>query len=340
MARRFNPPPGWPTPPSGWAPPGDWTPDPRWPRPPAGWRLWLEDDLDQDPRDAGQSVSVTWIDAPSTLGTRRLSKWVWAAVALVFLLGLGIGGPASALVSGGVATFAVGLLAGLRGVGMPNGGRQRSTAVVTAAVGLIAAFGGALALPRQVTMVADRPPAATPAPATTSAVSPPTSAARPSPSPKSTVDGKARAKAKAEAEAEAKRRATAKAKTKGSSVAFRHFKVSVTQINRDASQVRLQAKVCVRSLPPDPQGNRTRISWDPWSVRAGSRSIEPDLRASPLKDEFPADATYRVGQCAAGWIPFATSSAVTQIVYANGVGDRAVWDADNLAAPPTIRADE
>ncbi len=37
----FNPPPGWPQPPTGWRPPAGWTPDPAWPTPPEGWQLWL-----------------------------------------------------------------------------------------------------------------------------------------------------------------------------------------------------------------------------------------------------------------------------------------------------------
>lgn len=37
----FNPPPGWPKPPTGWIPPAGWTPDPSWPDPPAGWQLWV-----------------------------------------------------------------------------------------------------------------------------------------------------------------------------------------------------------------------------------------------------------------------------------------------------------
>lgn len=38
---RFNPPPGWPTPPAGWKPPAGWSPDPGWPTPPDDWQLWL-----------------------------------------------------------------------------------------------------------------------------------------------------------------------------------------------------------------------------------------------------------------------------------------------------------
>ncbi|MEV6197547.1 DUF4041 domain-containing protein [Streptomyces sp. NPDC051920] len=40
---RFNPPPGWPTPPEGWTPPQGWKPDPAWPAPPPGWQLFVTD---------------------------------------------------------------------------------------------------------------------------------------------------------------------------------------------------------------------------------------------------------------------------------------------------------
>ncbi|MEN3359654.1 MAG: hypothetical protein V7637_3636 [Mycobacteriales bacterium] len=43
MTERFNPPPGWPTPPAGWTPPSGWNPDPSWPAPPPDWPLWIED---------------------------------------------------------------------------------------------------------------------------------------------------------------------------------------------------------------------------------------------------------------------------------------------------------
>jgi hypothetical protein len=38
---RFNPAPGWPLPPEGWAPPMGWQPDPSWPSAPPGWRFWI-----------------------------------------------------------------------------------------------------------------------------------------------------------------------------------------------------------------------------------------------------------------------------------------------------------
>jgi hypothetical protein len=47
-------PPGWPEPPSGWAPPVGWHPDPSWPEPPAGWQWWQ-----RTRRSAGERVGLT-----------------------------------------------------------------------------------------------------------------------------------------------------------------------------------------------------------------------------------------------------------------------------------------
>ncbi|UFU01716.1 hypothetical protein LQF12_09270 [Ruania suaedae] len=50
MGYRFNPPPGWPTPPAGWEPPQGWQPDPTWPPAPHGWEFWLPDDAAAAPQ--------------------------------------------------------------------------------------------------------------------------------------------------------------------------------------------------------------------------------------------------------------------------------------------------
>jgi hypothetical protein len=58
MGLRFNPAPGWPSPPPGFLPPPDWRPDPSWPPAPAGWQFWVDDGV-PDPRQAtGPQPSV------------------------------------------------------------------------------------------------------------------------------------------------------------------------------------------------------------------------------------------------------------------------------------------
>lgn len=134
--------------------------------------------------------------------------------------------------------------------------------------------------------------------------------------------------------------ASTKPKRAHSQAKFDHFIVTVDDLERvNSSEVRLLAKVCVRSLPPDPQGKRTRISWDPWSVRARAKMIDADPAHATFKGAFPADDIYRVGQCASGWIPFLARGSVTKIKYSNGVGDGAVWDTDHLDRKPEIRAE-
>jgi hypothetical protein len=83
-------------------------------------------------------------------------------------------------------------------------------------------------------------------------------------------------------------------KVKPAPATFKHFKVTVSEVKRHgASQVRIKAKVCVRSLPPDPQGNRTRISRDPWAVRAGGQTIKAS--GATFAGDFPSasNATFR-----------------------------------------------
>lgn len=52
MGFRFNPPPGWPAPPSGWTPGPGWQPDSSWPPPPPGWVLWIDDSSTPAPSPA------------------------------------------------------------------------------------------------------------------------------------------------------------------------------------------------------------------------------------------------------------------------------------------------
>ncbi|TQK99203.1 T5orf172 domain-containing protein [Streptomyces puniciscabiei] len=60
---RFNPPPGWPTPPEGWTPPPGWKPDPAWPAPPPGWNLFVSDDEAESDDDVDESATVSTTEA-------------------------------------------------------------------------------------------------------------------------------------------------------------------------------------------------------------------------------------------------------------------------------------
>ncbi|MDP9093589.1 MAG: hypothetical protein M3N95_11820 [Actinomycetota bacterium] len=55
MVWRFNAPPGWPAPPTGWVPPPGWAPDPTWPAPPPGWQFWIGDAV---PGEATRTVAT------------------------------------------------------------------------------------------------------------------------------------------------------------------------------------------------------------------------------------------------------------------------------------------
>ena len=57
MGLRFNPPPGWPPAPEGFAPPPGWQPDPAWPPAPAGWQLWVNDAAPDDTAAYAQSAA-------------------------------------------------------------------------------------------------------------------------------------------------------------------------------------------------------------------------------------------------------------------------------------------
>jgi tetratricopeptide (TPR) repeat protein len=201
----------------------------------------------------------------------------------------------------------LGLIALIRITKTGEGGHGRAVAAVAISIiwvvfGLIAL--APLSTPSQITT--------SPGPAPGTPVSPPTEPKSPPNEPQSAQ------------------------KASGSSATFKYFKVTVSRIAQEGSTVSVQAKVCVRKLPPDPQGDRTRISWDPWSIRTNSGTLHPKPSGSSRSGLYPRDETYRVGECASGWIPFRTNSAGLKVRYANGVGNVAIWSADNLDKKPQI----
>lgn len=63
MKRKFNPPPGWPTPPADWLPPNGWKPDSGWPSAPPGWQFWVEE---ANPKDVARCVAILVVLAAFT----------------------------------------------------------------------------------------------------------------------------------------------------------------------------------------------------------------------------------------------------------------------------------
>jgi len=72
---RFNPAPGWPTPPNNWTPPKGWTPDPSWPTAPEGWEIWIQDtDVDSQESDTGEEQFNLQSEVSINLGSETLDE--------------------------------------------------------------------------------------------------------------------------------------------------------------------------------------------------------------------------------------------------------------------------
>ncbi|WP_396216824.1 DUF4041 domain-containing protein [Gemmatimonas sp.] len=86
---RFNPPPGWPTPPVGWTPPKGWTPDPAWPSAPDGWALWVPVDAPSTPSIMAPDADVPAepVVAPSNDRTVEILKAENAALRALLAAG-------------------------------------------------------------------------------------------------------------------------------------------------------------------------------------------------------------------------------------------------------------
>ena len=110
---------------------------------------------------------------------------------------------------------------------------------------------------------------------------------------------------------------------------FTHFTVDAGPVvYSPAHGTIVYSTVCVRSLPPGSTGGKTRISWDPWRVSTAKGTVAPAVfdASHPPQPMFPKSASYRVGECASGWVPYATAKgAVTKVSYANSLGNQVSW---------------
>jgi hypothetical protein len=90
---RFNPPPGWPSPPTeDWLPPPGWQPDPSWPKAPRRWNWWTVTASDARTREplTGLARVLLWAATATALASAALlvvttSPSLAAAVGAVWL---------------------------------------------------------------------------------------------------------------------------------------------------------------------------------------------------------------------------------------------------------------
>jgi hypothetical protein len=116
----------------------------------------------------------------------------------------------------------------------------------------------------------------------------------------------------------------------GETAAFENFEVTVTRVGSYVDRSTAWARVCVRKLPPDPTGQTTRVSIDPWAIVVGERSLAARKPGEPSPSDYPLETFLRVGECVQGWIEFPAvpeGSRLRSVRYENSLGDRAEWDA-------------
>jgi hypothetical protein len=63
----WNPPPGWPPFPEGWAPEPGWVPPRHWPKPPAGWEFWIPEEEEVQEEAPSGPVTARGRDGAVTL---------------------------------------------------------------------------------------------------------------------------------------------------------------------------------------------------------------------------------------------------------------------------------
>ena len=129
---RFNPPPGWPTPPARWVAPPGWQPDPSWPDPPPGWRLWVEDRPALSPRAQDAMLAMAggigivlgalmpWVSFNSADVQVKPGAKAASVVLGLVVMGLGFAlraAPPPGRLAAGIATLCLSSLAGLLYVG-------------------------------------------------------------------------------------------------------------------------------------------------------------------------------------------------------------------------------
>jgi hypothetical protein len=116
----------------------------------------------------------------------------------------------------------------------------------------------------------------------------------------------------------------------GETATFENFEVTVTRVSTYVDRSTARARVCVRKLPPDPTGQTTRVSIEPWAIAVGERTLAARKPAEPSPSDYPVETFLRVGECVQGWIEFPAvpeDAPLRSVRYENSLGDRAEWNA-------------
>lgn len=94
MGKVYNPPPGWPVPPTGWHPEPGWQPDPGWGPLPDGWSLWVRPNRHPFLTSllVGLAVCLAGADLillrASSGITQQIGGWTGRCVAVAVLVGV------------------------------------------------------------------------------------------------------------------------------------------------------------------------------------------------------------------------------------------------------------
>ncbi|MEO7586451.1 MAG: hypothetical protein ABIS84_00325 [Arachnia sp.] len=112
---------------------------------------------------------------------------------------------------------------------------------------------------------------------------------------------------------------------------FEHFTAEVLadDANQDAPMIEGKAGLLVEVCATEAlAGTGTvRISSDPWTLQDSDGNAQKAQQGG-YEPAFPTDAEYAVGACARGYLTFdylSVDSDYANLVYENGLGDRAVW---------------
>lgn len=111
---------------------------------------------------------------------------------------------------------------------------------------------------------------------------------------------------------------------------FDNFTVELLEDTGDGEMVEgkagLPIEVCVTKALEE--GRPTRVSLEPWHLEDSNGNVQRPQVPGAYVPAFPEDGTYGEGECVSGYLTFdliTDQVDYVELVYANGLGDRAVW---------------